>query len=170
MVLSGPPLGAVQSREMCPFNIESVILRQANTMRRLAYEFTTSIALHGLSLTVTSVVVGPSTFVARRRAGSTSHSSSEAAAISTARHHSATASSGPRLQSCTRTRTLCNRLSFPPNLVGSIYVQQDDLVGRKYSSDRRTGHHSGVGSGNQLAHGPDPDSGNTAWLEPDCQS
>ena len=113
MVLSGPPLGAVQSREMCPFNIESVILRQANTMRRLAYEFTTSIALHGLSLTVTSVVVGPSTFVARRRAGSTSHSSSEAAAISTARHHSATASSGPRLQSCTRTRTLCNRLSFP---------------------------------------------------------
>jgi hypothetical protein len=85
-VLRGPPLGAVQSREMCPVPVNKTALHSELVVHT---QLAAGIALHGLSLAVTGKVVGTTALVAGGRARTASEASpSEASETTTGRGNS----------------------------------------------------------------------------------
>lgn len=92
-MLRGPPLGAVQSREMCPWGVLVYVtaLKEVDARTQLA----TGVAFHGLGLAIPCEVVGSAALVAGGRAGSASEATSEGSrsAESTANGRSSTSHS-----------------------------------------------------------------------------
>ena len=143
-------------------------LTSTHYLPELTYQFSACIALHGLRLTVTSIVVRPTTFVASCRAWTASHSrkaSSKAASYSTTRRNSSAASTICRsgLKTCIWARSLWITVSENDGMRNSGNVLLDDPVGHKNSNVHlQCRHHLCAESGSPLEHGQGPDNGSIA--------
>jgi hypothetical protein len=141
----GVLLGAV-ARDMA--GLTALIASLAGSVQRAAIgsgtvagnvtEFTTSIALHSLSLAITGIVVGTTTLVAcgRTRAASESTSSSKTTAIAATSHRGTAAHGTNRVGAGTLNIQHVSKLRWY-NLSSARHVQQGGQAGHSYNIARR---------------------------------
>ena len=135
-------------------------------------QLATGVTLHGLRLTVASVVVWATTFVTGCWPWTTNETSAEAGSIGSSRchHPSAHAKRQVGLKSSIRTRTLpMISVVFSEGVHHTIVLQRDVQADHMNSSVLRALPHLCEELGNLPGHDRGPDSGNTAWLEAPCQ-
>lgn len=150
----------------------SLLSKSPHIREKATNKLATGVTLHGLCLTVASVVIWATTFVTGCWPWTTNKTSAEAGPIGSSRchHPSANAKRQIGLKSGIRTRTLpIISVGFSERIHHTIVLQQDAQADHMNSSVLQALPHLCEGSGNLPGHDQGPDSGNTAWLEAPCQ-
>lgn len=150
----------------------SWISKNPHDHEKATNQLATGVTLHGLCLTVASVVVWATTFVTGCWPWTTNETSAEAGSIGSSRchHPSAHAKRQIGLKSGIRTRTLpMISVVFSERDHNTIVLQRDVQADHMNSSVLRALPHLCEELGNLPGHDRGPDSGNTAWLEALCQ-